>query len=121
MKKNLLLALLVAAVALPLRANRSSVKIDVKGDMKQGNTITVTVHVFHDGNNFFHYTDWVYLKGNGKEIGRWTFTRGSRPEAGNFTREVQLVLDGPVDLEAMADCNVHGSEGPSNMHIEPAR
>jgi hypothetical protein len=47
------------------------VRIEATATATEGSQITITVHVTHSGNNFFHFTDWVWLKANDTEMGRW--------------------------------------------------
>jgi len=76
--------------------------------------------VTHSGNNFIHHTDWAYVKVNGKEVGRWEFSAGSLPESEIFSREIDYTVegDGPITIEAEADCNIHGSAGKVEKKIE---
>ncbi len=102
----------------PAFASKTSVEIQAPESAAIGSKINVTVRVIHDGNNFMHYTDWVYLKANGKEIARWEFTRGARPEAEVFTRQVEYTVTGPVEFEAQGHCNLHGSTGTRTFTVK---
>ncbi len=77
----------------------------------------IKIHVFHKGDNFLHYTDWVDVKINGKPVQRWEFSSSKRPEAENFTREVTYKLTEPITIVAEANCNTHGSEGPATWTV----
>jgi desulfoferrodoxin (superoxide reductase-like protein) len=98
-------------------ANKSSVVISAPESAAKGSSITITITVSHNGNNWFHFTDWAYIKVNGTEVERWTFTRGERPESEVFTRQVSVTADGPLSIEAQADCNIHGSAGVVNASV----
>lgn len=98
-------------------ANKASVAIDAPDSAVKGTEITIKLTITHSGNNFFHYTNWVYVKAGGKEIARWDFTRSNRPENEVFTRELKLTIDGPAVIEAQANCNVHGSAGIMTKNI----
>lgn len=65
----------------------------------------------HSSNNFFHYTEWLQIKINEKEIARWDFTGTNKPEAATFTREIKYRVEGDSEIKAKASCNIHGSAG----------
>jgi desulfoferrodoxin (superoxide reductase-like protein) len=98
-------------------ANKSSVAISAPETAVMGSEVTVKLTISHSANNFFHYTNWVWLKVNEKEYARWDFTRSNRPEAAVFSREVKIKVNGPVELTAEANCNLHGSAGPAVWKI----
>ena len=108
-------ALLFAAQ--PVYADKSSVTISAPETAAKGSEVTVKLTITHSANNFFHYTNWVYLKVNGKEFSRWEFTRDNRPEEAVFSREVKIPVNEPVELIAEANCNLHGSKGPARWKI----
>lgn len=99
-------------------ANKSAVTIAAPDAVAKGSEVTVKLSVAHSGNNRFHYTNWVYLKVNGKEVSRWEFTGSKRPENENFTREFKLTVNEPIELTAEANCNIHGSNGTAVKKIE---
>lgn len=107
-----------ALFALPAFADKSSVTIEAPEAARKGSIVTIRLTIHHKGNNFLHYTDWAYLKVNGKEVQRWEFTRKNLPEIEVFSREVQYTVNGPVDIEAEANCNIHGGKGPSKARID---
>ncbi len=92
-------------------ADKSSVEISAPAAVKKGSTVTIKITITHKGNNFMHYTNWAHVKINGKEAARWDFSSGKRPETEVFTREITYVADGPLSIEAEANCNIHGSAG----------
>ncbi|MBU1056456.1 MAG: hypothetical protein KKC46_21900 [Proteobacteria bacterium] len=98
-------------------ANKSSVTIDVPESVAKGTEVTIKLNIIHNGNNMFHHTEWVYVKVNGNEIARWDFSTLNRPETENFTEEVKYTVNEPVQIEAEASCNVHGSTGLKNAAI----
>ncbi len=91
-------------------ANKSSVQIITPDNAAEGSEITIALRVSHDGNNFLHYTDWVYVKINGEEIKRWEFSNFNKPEDENFTRAITYKVTGPLEITAEADSNIHGSD-----------
>lgn len=121
MKARVLSVMMIVAVvcigAGAVHADKSDVEIDVPKTAVKGSTITVTLKVIHKGNNWFHYTDWLWVKINGKEVKRWDFTRTQRPEGAVFTRTVQVVVDAPLEITAQANCNLHGSVGQHSAMV----
>ena len=101
----------------PAFANKSSVRIEAPAQAAVGQEITIILHVSHDGNNFLHYTDWVYVTVNGEEIKRWEFGMFGTPESETFTREIKYTVTGPTVITAEADCNIHGSTGISEHTV----
>jgi len=102
----------------PALADKSAVTITAPDSVAKGSEVTVKLSVTHNGNSRFHYTNWVSLKVNGKEVTRWEFTGSKRPEAEAFTREYKLTVNEAVELTAEANCNMHGSKGPAVKKIE---
>ncbi|MFO8055759.1 MAG: desulfoferrodoxin family protein [bacterium] len=116
--KVLIGAFCVLAVSSVAWANKSKVEIEAPDKVKKGTEINVKLHVKHDSNSFLHYTDWVYLKVNGKEEKRWEYSNLDRPESAEFTVERQFTADKPLEIEAKAHCNSHGSQGPDTHTVE---
>ncbi|MBM4305484.1 MAG: hypothetical protein FJ115_15970 [Deltaproteobacteria bacterium] len=98
-------------------ANKSSTSIEAPQTAQKGSEVTIRVTVTHRGNNFIHYTNWLRVSANQKEIARWDFSSGQRPEAEVFTREVKLNAFEDLEVIAQANCNVHGSTGPATVKI----
>ncbi len=98
----------------PLFANKSAVKIYAPDSAVKGSEIVIKIKVIHDTNNFFHHTEWAYIKVNGKEIARWKYPF----ESNIFTREIKYKVDGPVSIESMSYCNLHGSAGAKTATIK---
>lgn len=99
-------------------ANRASVTIDVPALVAIDTKVTIKLNVMHNGNNIFHHVEWVYVKVNGKEITRWDFSMFNRTETENFIREVEYTISEPVQIEAEASCNIHGSVGIAKAAID---
>jgi desulfoferrodoxin (superoxide reductase-like protein) len=114
MKSFRLIRLLAVAVGIaifisvPAWANKSETAIDVPDSAVKGSEITVKVTVTHNANSFLHYTEWLWVQVNGKEVGRWDFG-SKKPEGSTFTREIKVKVDGDLDIKAKANCNLHGS------------
>ena len=98
-------------------ANQSSVRIEAPDTVSSGKEITIKLHVSHNGNNFIHHTDWVYVKINDQEIKRWQFGTWDTPESDNFTREIQFTVMTSIVITAEANCNLHGSAGISEKKV----
>jgi desulfoferrodoxin (superoxide reductase-like protein) len=119
-KQFFLAALLALFVGLPSLgwAGKSSVTIEAPATAQKGSEITIKLNVAHDGNSVAHYTQWVSLKVNGKEIHRWEFGAFSRPESDRFSKEVKVTVNEPLEIIAEASCNLHGSAGPAKANVE---
>ena len=98
-------------------ANKSSTSIEVPEIVTKGSEITIRVTVTHNANSFMHYTKWLQIMVNGKEISRWDYTMGNRPEGAVFTKEIRYKMDGDIEIKAEASCNVHGSAGPATAKV----
>ncbi len=109
---------LVLFVSVSAVANKTSVVITAPEKAEKGSEVTVIIHVKHIGNSASHYTDWVYLKINGKEVKRWEYTKEERPEAGNFTLEYKFILNEESRIEVKGNCNKHGSTGAKEAVID---
>ena len=103
-------------------ADKTSVSINAPASAAPGSEITIRVTATHSANNFLHYTDWLSIMVNGKEIARWNYTRTHKPESNVFTREIKFVVNEPLELKAEGHCNMHGSKGPAtaNVALAPA-
>lgn len=98
-------------------ANKASTSIDAPQTATKGSEITIRVTVTHKGNSFLHYTKALQVIANKKEIARWDFTSGQRPEAEVFTKEVKIIAPEDLEVTAEAHCNIHGSMGPATVKI----
>jgi desulfoferrodoxin (superoxide reductase-like protein) len=98
-------------------ANKSTTSIEVPESIPKGSEITIRVTVTHNANNFMHYTKWLQIMVNGKEIARWDYTMGNRPEGATFTKEIKYKVEGDIEIKAEASCNLHGSAGPATVKV----
>jgi len=98
-------------------ADKSAVTIIAPESAAKGTEVTIKLNVTHHGNNMLHYTKWVYIKINGKEIARWDFSATNTPESENFTKEIKYTVNEPAQIEAEASCNIHGSAGIAKAAI----
>jgi desulfoferrodoxin (superoxide reductase-like protein) len=98
-------------------ANKSAVSIKAPSEVPRGSQVVIQVTVSHNDNSVLHYTDWLYVMVNGKELERWNYTAFARPEAADFTREIKVTAADNLEVKAEANCNVHGSAGPAILKI----
>ncbi|MBW1897699.1 MAG: hypothetical protein JRI61_01420 [Deltaproteobacteria bacterium] len=121
-RRLIILYTVLAALVLVLQGNKafagkSSVQIEVPETAARGEVLLIQLHVSHEGNNFIHYTNWVYVTINGKEVKRWTFSNFDKPESENFTRTINHTMTGPIEITAEGDCNIHGSAGIAKKNV----
>jgi desulfoferrodoxin (superoxide reductase-like protein) len=109
--------LLFSVQAGPAFANKSSVSIEAPKTAQKGSEVTIKVTATHNANSSMHYTQLLRVTVNQKEVGRWEFSSGKRPEGEVFTREVKLKAVENMDVAAEASCNVHGSAGVATAKI----
>jgi desulfoferrodoxin (superoxide reductase-like protein) len=100
---------IVISVSVPVWANQAETKIEAPESADKGSEITIKVTVIHSANSYFHYTEWLWVQVNGKEIAKWEYRSGNRPEGATFTKEVKFKVDGDLDIKSKASCNIHGS------------
>jgi desulfoferrodoxin (superoxide reductase-like protein) len=98
-------------------AGKSQASIDAPQTVQIGSEVTIKVTATHNANSALHYTQWLKVTVNQKEVGRWEFSSGKRPEGEVFTREVKLKAVENMDVVAEASCNVHGSAGVATAKI----
>ncbi len=110
----LILAILLLQVG-PTLANKSAVSIEGPSSVAKGTEVTLRIIVTHNANSPSHYTEWVKVTANKKEIGRWDYTKDNRPEAAEFTKEIKFKVLEDTEIVAEASCINHGSRGPA-MH-----
>jgi desulfoferrodoxin (superoxide reductase-like protein) len=94
-------------------ANKSSVFIEGPSSVAKGTEVTLRITVTHNANSPSHYTEWVKVTANKKEIARWDYTKDNRPEAAEFTKEIKFKVTDDTEVVAEASCNNHGSKGPA--------
>jgi desulfoferrodoxin (superoxide reductase-like protein) len=98
-------------------ADKSAVTIEAPDQAARGAEVVVKLQVTHSANSFFHYTNWLQVKVNGKDTAFWEYSMGNRPEGAKFTKEVKLTVNEPLEILAEANCNMHGSAGPAKKKI----
>ena len=98
-------------------ANKTSVEIEAPSSARKGSVITIKIKISHRGNNFFHYTNLVFVKVNDEVLKMWEYKAYKRPEKENFTLELSYTVTGPVKITAIAYCNLHGSAGEKSIEL----
>jgi desulfoferrodoxin (superoxide reductase-like protein) len=98
-------------------ANKAETRIEVPESADKGSEITIKVTVIHSANNFFHYTEWLWVQVNGKEIAKWQYSSGNRPEDATFTKEIKFRVDGDLEIKGKASCNMHGSANEATAKV----
>jgi len=117
MKKSIALGMLILAILIlqggPAFANKSATSIEGPMRVAKGTEVILRITVTHNANSASHYTEWLKVTANKKEIARWDYTRDKRPEAAEFTKEIKIKIMEDTEIVAEASCNNHGSRGPA--------
>ena len=119
MKRFQFALLLIATVFMTLSfterafADKGSVTIEAPESAAIGSEITIKITVTHSADNFIHHVDWAYIMVNGKEVERWKYKWNNLPPDAVFTKEIKYKVEGPIEIKAEANCNIHGSKGPA--------
>jgi desulfoferrodoxin (superoxide reductase-like protein) len=101
-------------------ANKTSVEVKAPAEVKKGTEVTILIQVSHSSNSKGHYTDWVVLRINGKEVKRWSFNKSNLPPDSVFTLEYKMVAEEDLTIETEGHCNLHGSKGISKTTVKAA-
>lgn len=121
MKKSIALGMLILAVLFvqvnPALANKAAASIEGPTSAEKGAEVTLRITVTHSANSPSHYTEWLKVSANQKEIVRWEYTKDKRPEAEQFTKEIKVKVTENMEVVAEASCNNHGSKGQAKHKI----
>jgi len=121
MKKSIALGMLILAVLFaqvhPVLANKSAASIEGPTSAEKGTEVTLRITVTHSANSPSHYTEWLKVSANKKEIARWEYTKDKQPDAAQFTKEIKVKVTENIEIVAEASCNNHGSKGPAKHKI----
>jgi desulfoferrodoxin (superoxide reductase-like protein) len=121
MKKVILLGILVLGISLfqvgVALANKSEASIEGPIDAAKGSEVTLRITVTHNANTASHYTEWLKVAVNKKEIARWDYNKENRPDGAVFTKEIRIKVMENTEIVAEASCNNHGSKGPAKHKI----
>ncbi len=112
----LCLSILVGTVQLSF-ADRSSVSVSAPEAVAKGQEVVVRVTVTHSANSSLHYTQWLKVWANGKEIASFTYSGNQLPEGATFAKELKTRVTEDTEIKAEASCNIHGSKGPQAVKI----
>lgn len=121
MNKSIGLGLLILVILLsplsPALANKSAVTIEGPISVAKGTEVTLRVVVTHNANSTSHYTEWVKVTANQKEIAGWKYSKDTLPEAAQFIKEIKIKVMEDTEVVGEASCNKHGGKGPAEHKI----
>jgi desulfoferrodoxin (superoxide reductase-like protein) len=121
MKKGMLFGMVLLVILLfqggIASANRSEASIEGPTQADRGSEVTLRITATHNANTASHYTEWLKVTANQKEVARWDYTKENRPEGAVFTKEIKIKLTEDTEIVAEASCNNHGSRGPAKHKI----
>jgi desulfoferrodoxin (superoxide reductase-like protein) len=98
-------------------ANKSAASIEGPSSVEKGTEVTLRITVTHNANSPSHFTEWLKVSANKKEIARWDYTKDNRPEAAEFTKEIKFKVMEDTEVVAEASCINHGSRGPATHKV----
>jgi len=98
-------------------ANKSEASIEGPADAAKGSEVTLRITATHNANTASHYTEWLKVMANKKEIARWDYNKENRPDGAVFTKEIKIRVTEDTEIVAEASCNNHGSKGPAKHKI----
>ena len=121
MKKLMVFGVFMMAISLVqvsgAFANKSEASIEGPTEAVKGSEVTLRITASHSANTASHYTEWLRVTANKKDIARWDYTKESRPEGAVFTKEFKIKVTEETEIVAEASCNNHGSKGPAKHKI----
>ena len=121
MKKVMLFGMVGLAILLfqvsVAPANKSEASIEGPTDAVKGSEVTLRITATHNANTPSHYTEWLKVTANQKEVARWDFKKENLPEGAVFTKEIKIKVTEDTEIVADASCNNHGSKGPAKYKI----
>jgi desulfoferrodoxin (superoxide reductase-like protein) len=121
MKKILVFGIFMMAIFLVqvsgAFANKSEASIEGPKEAAKGSEVTLRITATHSANTSSHYTEWLKVTANNKEVARWDYTKDKRPEGAVFTKEVKIKVTEDTEIVAEASCNNHGGKGPVKYKI----
>ena len=98
-------------------ANKSEASIEGPADAVKGSEVTLRITATHNANTASHYTEWLKVTANKKEVARWDYTKENRPEGAVFTKEIKIKVTEDTEIVAESSCSNHGSKGPAKHKI----
>jgi len=122
MGRGMLLGIVMLAVLLfqvsVVCANKSEATIEGPTQAAKGSEVTLRITATHNANTASHYTEWLKVTANKKEVARWDYTKENRPEGAVFTKEIKIKVLEDTEIVAEASCNNHGSKGPAKHNLK---
>ena len=121
MKKVMFFGTLVLALFLVpanvVLANKAETSIEGPVEAARGSEVTIRITSTHSANTASHYTEWLKVTANGKDLKRWGYTKENRPEGAVFSKEIKIRVTENTEIVAESSCNNHGSKGPATHKI----
>ena len=121
MKKVIVFGVFMMAISLVqvsgAFANKSEASIEGPTEAVKGSEVTLRITATHNANTASHYTEWLKVMANKKEIARWDYTKENRPEGVVLPKEMKIKVTEDTEIVAEASCNNHGSKGPAKHKI----
>jgi desulfoferrodoxin (superoxide reductase-like protein) len=121
MKKGLLVGIGVLAILLfqasLAPANKSEASIEGPTEAVKGSEVTLRITATHNANTASHYTEWLKVMANKKEIARWDYNKENRPDGAVFTKEIKIRVTEDTEIVAEASCNNHGGKSPAKHKV----
>ena len=99
-------------------ANKSGASIEGPVQAAKDSEVILRVTATHNANTASHYTEWLNVTANKKEIARWDYTKANLPEGAVFTKEIKIRVTEDTEIVAEASCINHGSKGPAKHTIK---
>jgi desulfoferrodoxin (superoxide reductase-like protein) len=122
MKKVMLFWMVMLAISLGqvnvASANKAEASIEGPTDAAKGSEVTLRITATHNANTASHYTEWLEVTANKKEVARSDYTKENRPEGSVFTKEIKIKVTEDTEIVAESSCNNHGSKGPAKHKIK---
>jgi desulfoferrodoxin (superoxide reductase-like protein) len=122
MKKVMLFWMVMLAISLGqvnvASANKAEASIEGPTDAAKGSEVTLRITATHNANTASHYTEWLKVTANKKEVARSDYTKENRPEGSVFTKEIKIKVTEDTEIVAESSCNNHGSKGPAKHKIK---
>ncbi len=98
-------------------ADKSAVSISAPAAAAKGEEVIVKITVTHSANSSLHYTQWLKVWANGKELASFIYSGSQLPEGATFAKELKTRITEDTEIKAEASCNIHGSKGPQTVKI----
>jgi desulfoferrodoxin (superoxide reductase-like protein) len=122
MKKGTLFGIFLLGIVLfqanIVLANKAEASIEGPTDAVKGSEVTLRITVTHNSNTASHYTEWLKVTANKKEVARYDYSKEKLPDAAVFTKEIKITVTEDTEIVAEASCSNHGSKGPAKRTLK---